>query len=293
MLVSMKELLADAQAGGYAVGAFNSPNFEALTAIIEAAEETGKGIILQHADTHYPLMPLETIAPAMVDMAKKAKVPVCVHLDHSRSIEDCVKAISLGFTSVMFDASNASYEENVAQTALICRLAHNIGVTVEAELGHILQSDVGVGKAGEQETLDSFESVDDVYTSPELAKDFVERTGVDALAISFGNVHGVFKVMPKLDLDRIKLIKDAIDTPLVMHGGSGLTEEEYRTAIKNGIRKINYYTYMSVLGGKAVKEYIENKKEDETLFYHELPLVATKVMKESVKDAIKLFSLEV
>ncbi len=293
MLVSMKELLADAQEKGYAVGAFNSPNFEALNAIIAAAEETGKGIILQHADTHYPLMPLETIAPVMVDRAKKAKVPVCVHLDHSKSIEDCIKAISLGFTSVMFDASSLSYEENIAQTALICRLAHNIGVTVEAELGHILQSDVGVGKAGEQETLDSFDGEEDVYTDPDLAKEFVERTGVDALAISFGNVHGIFKVMPKLDLDRIKLIKEKIDIPFVMHGGSGLSTEEMQTAIRNGIRKVNYYTYMSLAAGKAVKEFIENIPEGENIFFHDFPLIATESMKQDVIEAIKIFSLEV
>lgn len=293
MLVSLKELMADAEEKGYAVGAFNAVSFESLRAIIAAAEETGKGVILNHAEVHFPLMPLEVIAPIMVDMAKKAKVPVCVHLDHGQSLETCMKAIQLGFTSVMLDVSGADYEENVAQTALMCRLAHSVGVTVEAELGHIFQSDIGVGEAGEQETLDSFESAEDVYTDPDLAKDFVERTGVDALAIAFGTAHGVYKIKPKLDLDRIKMIKEKINVPFVMHGGSGLTKEEFQTSIRNGIRKINYYTYMALAGGKAIKEFIESKGEGENVFYHDIPGIAMEAMKENVKEAINIFSLEV
>ena len=293
MLVSMTELMKDAEEKGYAVGAFNAVNLEALTAIIAAAEETGKGVILNHAEVHFPLMPIETIAPIMVDMAKKAKVPVCVHLDHGQSLETCMKAIQLGFTSVMLDVSGDDYEANVEQTALMCRLAHSVGVTVEAELGHIFQSDIGVGEAGEQETLDSFASAEDVYTDPDMAKDFVERTGVDALAIAFGTAHGVYQVKPKLDLDRIKMIKEKINVPFVMHGGSGLTKEEFQTAIRNGIRKINYYTYMSLAGGKAVKEFIDSKAEGDNVFYHDIPLIAIEAMKENVKEAINIFSLEV
>ncbi len=293
MLVSLKELMKDAEEKGYAVGAFNAVSFESLRAIIAAAEETGKGVILNHAEVHFPIMPLEVIAPVMVDMAKKAKVPVCVHLDHGNSLETCMKAIQLGFTSVMLDVSGDDYEENVAQTALMCRLAHSVGVTVEAELGHIFQSDIGVGEAGEQETLDSFESAEDVYTDPDLAKDFVERTGVDALAIAFGTAHGVYKIKPKLDLDRIKLIKEKIDVPFVMHGGSGLTKEEFQTAIRNGIRKINYYTYMALAGGEAIREFIESKPEGTNVFYHDIPGIAMEAMKENVKEAINIFSLEV
>ena len=293
MLVSLNELMKDAEEKGYAYGAFNAVNFESLTAIIEAAEEMGTGVILNHAEVHFPLMPLETIGPVMVEAAKKASVPVCVHLDHGESLETCMKAIRLGFSSVMLDVSGDDYEKNVRETSLICRLAHSVGVSVEAELGHIFQSDIGVGKAGEQETLESFESADDVYTDPELAKDFVERTGVDALAIAFGTAHGVYKVKPKLDLERIKMIKEKINVPFVMHGGSGLTKEEFQTAIKNGIRKINYYTYMSLAGGKAVKEYINSKADGENIFYHDIPLIAIKAMKENVKEAMKIFSLEV
>lgn len=293
MLVSLKELMKDACEKGYAVGAFNTPNLESVIAVIQAAEETGRGVILNHAEVHFPLIPLEDIAPIMIKYAKEASVPVCVHLDHGSSLETCMKAIRLGFTSVMLDASATDYEENVKDTALICRLAHSVGVTVEAELGHIFASDNGLGSVREQETLDSYDSPDDVYTSPDLAKDFVTRTGVDALAIAFGTVHGIYQKKPKLDLDRIKLIKEKIDVPFVMHGGSGLSKEEFQTAIRNGIRKINYYTYMTLAGGKAVKEALDKRGEGESVFFHDIPLIAIRAMKEDVINAIKIFSLEI
>ncbi len=293
MLVSLKELMKDACEKGYAVGAFNTPNLESVIAVIKAAEETGKGVILNYAEVHFPLISLEDIGPIMIKYAKEASVPVCVHLDHGNSLETCMKAIRLGFTSVMLDASATDYEANVRDTALICRLAHSVGVTVEAELGHIFASDNGLGAIKEQETLDSYESEDDVYTDPDLAKDFVERTGVDVLAIAFGTVHGVYQKKPKLDLDRIKLIKEKIDVPFVMHGGSGLSKEEFQTAIRNGIRKINYYTYMTLAGGKAVKEALDKVNNGENVFYHDIPLIATEAMKENVANAIKIFSLEV
>ena len=293
MLVSLFELMQDAEEKGYAVGAFNATNYESAVAVIKAAEETGQGIVFNWAEVHAPLISMEEVAPLMLSMAKQAKVPVCVHLDHGSSIESCLKAIRLGFTSVMLDASSADYETNVRDTALICRLAHSVGVTVEAELGHIFSSDIGVGVVSEQETLENFESVDDVYTDPDTAKDFVERTGVDVLAVAFGTAHGIYQKKPKLDLDRIKMIREKINIPLVMHGGSGLTKEEFQTAIKNGIRKINYYTYMSLAGAKAVKEYIENNSPDKPLFYHDLPLIAMDAMKENVKEAINIFSLKV
>ena len=293
MLVSLKELMADANEKGYAVGAFNATSYESLTAIIAAAEETGKGVILNHAEVHSSIIPIEEIGPIMVEYAKKASVPICVHLDHGTSIESCMNAIRLGFTSVMLDASGEDYEANVRDTALICRLAHSVGVTVEAELGHIFSSDIGVGESKEQETLDSFESADDVYTNPDTAKDFVERTGVDALAIAFGTAHGVYQTKPKLDLDRITMIKEKIDVPFVMHGGSGLTKEEFQTAIKNGIRKINYYTYMALAGGKAVKDAMDKAEANSNIFFHDIPKIGYEAMKQDIINAIKIFSLEV
>lgn len=204
MLVSLKEVFEDAEGKGYAVGAFNATNLESVIAIIRAAEETGKPVILNYAEVHAPLIAIDEMGPIMLQYAKAASIPVCVHLDHGSSLESCMKAIRLGFTSVMLDASSADYEVNVKDTALITKLAHSIGVTVEAELGHVFSSDIGVGEAPvESETVDSFENVEDVYTDPDMAKDFVERTGVDALAIAFGTAHGVYTKKPVLDLDML------------------------------------------------------------------------------------------
>ena len=294
MLVSLKELMKDAEKGGYAVGAFNVSNLESLMAIMQAAEETGRGVILNYAEVHAPFLSMEQAALIMLDAAKKAKVPVCVHLDHGSSMESCIQAIRLGFTSVMLDASAEDYETNVRETKEIVRLAHSVGVTVEAELGHIFSSDMGLAESPkEAETLESFDSAEDVYTDPATAKDFVERTGVDVLAIAFGTTHGIYTKKPKLDLERITKIKEAIDIPFVMHGGSGLSKEEFQTAIRNGIRKINYYTYMTLAGGRAVKEALDQKSPDENIFFHDIPMIAVEAIKENVKEAIQVFGMEV
>lgn len=294
MLVSLKELMEDAEKGGYAVGAFNVSNLESLMAIMQAAEETGRGVILNYAEVHAPFLSMEQAALIMLDAAKKAKVPVCVHLDHGSSMESCIQAIRLGFTSVMLDASAEDYETNVRETKEIVRLAHSVGVTVEAELGHIFSSDMGLAESPkEAETLESFDSAEDVYTDPATAKDFVERTGVDVLAIAFGTTHGIYTKKPKLDLERITKIKEAIDIPFVMHGGSGLSKEEFQTAIRNGIRKINYYTYMTLAGGRAVKEALDQKAPDENVFFHDISMIAVEAMKENVKEAIQVFGMEV
>ena len=294
MLVSLKELMKAASEGGYAVGAFNVSNLESLMAIMKAAEETGHGVILNYAEVHAPFLSMEQAAVIMLDAARNASVPVCVHLDHGSSMEACIRAIRLGFTSVMLDASAEDYETNVRATDQIVRLAHSVGVTVEAELGHIFSSNMGLAESPEEaETLDSYESADDVYTDPATAKDFVERTEVDVLAIAFGTTHGIYTKKPVLDLDRITKIRQAIDIPFVMHGGSGLSKEEFQTAIQNGIRKINYYTYMTLAGGKAVKEAMDQKGADENVFFHDIPMIAVRAMKENVKQAIRVFSMEV
>lgn len=289
MLVSLKPLMEYAQKRGIAIGAFNCPNLESVIAIIKAAEATKTPVILNYAEVHSDLIAMEDIAPIMLRYAKKAEVPVCVHLDHGQSIESCMKAIRLGFTSVMIDASSSDYNENLQITKEVTRLAHSIDVTVEAELGHIFASEIGLGEGGIVETSDSFSDLNDIYTDPMTAKDFVEKTQVDVLAIAFGTSHGIYTKKPVLDLDRIKEIKKAIDVPFVMHGGSGLSTEEFQTAIKNGVRKINYYTYMTLAGGEAVKNALQGK-EEEKVFFHDIPLIAQEAMKNNVIEAITTFN---
>lgn len=289
MLVTLKEIMEIAEERGIAVGAFNGTTLEGLTAILEAAEEMDTPVIIQHAQVHDAVIPMEIVGPIMIDMAKKAKVPVCVHLDHGVTFERCMQALRLGFTSVMIDASAEDYEENVKLTAKVVEIAHSMGASVEAELGHILVSEEGAEEGG---ITQSNVNPDDCYTDPDTAKDFVERTGVDALAIAFGTAHGVYVTKPVLDLDRITEIKKKIDIPFVMHGGSGVSEAEFKTAIKNGIRKINYYTYMAMAGADAVLELTEGKTREDHLQFHDLSMAAKKGMKENVKEAMRIFLLK-
>lgn len=291
MLVSLHDVMKIAERDKIAIGAFNVPNWESAAAIIGAAEETDMPVVLQYAPVHAQFLSMEDAAEIMLYFAKKIKVPVCVHLDHGDGFERCMQAIRLGFTSVMIDASARPYEENVATTAEVVRASHAVGVSVEAEVGHIFTSVTGSAEGPAKiETKDSFADVDDVYTRPETAKDFKEKTNVDALAIAFGTSHGIYVAKPVLDLDRITAIKKAVDMPFVMHGGSGLSKEEFQTAIRNGIRKINYYTYMTMSGGKAVKAQTDRIKADDHVFFHDIPGIATQAMKEDVKQAIRIFN---
>ncbi|MEK5522155.1 class II fructose-bisphosphate aldolase [Heyndrickxia sp. FSL W8-0423] len=291
MLVTLKELLADAKEKKYAVGSFNTPNLETARAVIAAAEELNVPVIIAHAEVHNDLISLDVMGPIMVQLAKQAKVPVCVHLDHGSSFDACVKAMHLGFTSVMYDASAKSFEENVNETKEIVKIAHSLGVSVEAELGHIFTSSIGGGEGRGPLGAEDFNSLDDAYTNPDLAKEFVERTQVDALAIAFGTTHGVYLTKPELDLNRITEVKNKIDIPFVMHGGSGLSEAEFKEAINNGITKINYFTYMTMAGGKSVVDFVQDMKEkNETVFFHDIALVAEAGIKENVKEALRVFT---
>lgn len=288
MLVELKEILNQAKKEKKAVGAFNGTTLEAIRGIIQAAEEMDCPVILQHAQSHDDLIDLEEIGPVMKYYAQRAKVPVALHLDHGASFDRCVQALALGFTSVMYDASAKSFEDNVKETAEIVKIAHAVGASVEAELGHIFTSAVVQGEGGDSsDGKDDYENLDDIYTDPQVAKDFVQKTGVDCLAVAFGTTHGVYLTEPKLDLPRVAKIRDATGVPLVMHGGSGVSDADYKVAIENGICKVNYYTYMNTAGGKASKGYWQD--ESKPLFYDSMSLAATEAIKEDVKKAIKVF----
>lgn len=273
MLVTLKEICEIAEQRKISIGSFNTPNMTSLKAIIGAAEELNEPVIIMHAQVHEEmgLCRMDEIAPVMLMFAKAAKVPVCVHLDHGTDLDYVKHGIDLGFTSVMYDGSALPNEENIANTKEAVAYAKKKGVSVEAEIGSMGAREGG-GEGGES-----------VYTDPDMAVDFVKATGIDALACAFGTVHGFYLKTPKLDFERLEKIDSLIDIPLVMHGGSGVSEEDYRKVIKRGIRKINYYTYMSKAGGAAVsnKEYAQ---------FHDVLLDAEKAMKEDVKRAITIFS---
>lgn len=226
----MKDLLKEAQKSDYAVGSFSVANMEMILGVIKAAEETNSPIILQIAEVRLNHSPLSVIGPAMLAAAKNAKVPVAVHLDHGTTLECIKKALELGFTSVMFDGSHLPLEENIAQTKRVVEMAKPYGAAVEAEIGCVGGSEDG--------------SVDIAIncTSPEQAKKFYAETGVDALAIAIGNAHGNYKETPHLRFDILNEVHNSVDVPLVLHGGTGISEEDLIRCRKNGIKKINIAT---------------------------------------------------
>ena len=279
MLATLKEVCAIAEKEHMAVGSFNTPNTESLWAVLDAAEALNVPVIIAHAQCHDYAAPLDKIAPLMVTAAKNAKVPVCVHLDHGEDFDYCKRAIAHGFTSVMIDCSTLPYEENVKGTAEVVKYAHEHGVDVEAELGALPAREGGVGE--------SAANPEDLYTKPDLVPDFLERTGADALAIAFGTAHGIYKTKPVLNMDIINKVREKTNVPLVMHGGSGISHEEYREVIRRGVTKINYYTYMSYAGYAAAKARIE---KEEAGFYHDLALDAEKAMYENILTTLNVFS---
>lgn len=279
MLASLKEVLAEGKKRKIAIGSFNTPNLESLLAVLGAAEELGVPVIVAHAQCHESVSPLDKIGRVMVELAKAAAVPVCVHLDHGEDAGYCRRAIVLGFTSVMIDHSTLPYEENVAGTKEVVSYAHAHGVDVEAELGRLPQREGGGAPTAERP--------EDLYTNPDLVNDYTDRTGVDALAIAFGTAHGIYRVKPVLNMDIISEVRRRTDIPLVMHGGSGISPEEYREVIRRGISKINYYTYMSYAGYAAAKTQVEQAP---TGFYHDLALRAEVAMKENALATLRVFS---
>jgi len=254
MLVNLNEVLLPARQKKYGVGLFNTVNLEMARGVLQAAETVGTPVIIGTAEVLLPYGPLEELSYFLLPMAKKAAVPVVVHYDHGLTYEKCVEALRLGFSSIMYDCSTDSYEENVRKVADITALAHSYGATVEAELGHV----------GDNEGAGQLNDPTAYYTDPVQAKDFVEKTKVDALAIAVGSAHGTYKLPPKLDFARIAAIRDTIPTPLVLHGGSGLTDEDFRRAIANGISKINIFTDINVAQAGAAKVALENGAEDMT-----------------------------
>lgn len=278
MIASLKEVIAISRKNGRAVGSFNTPNLECLLAVLGAAEKLNVPVIIAHAQCHESVSPIQKIGPVMVELAKRASVPVCVHLDHGENFDYCKQAIALGFTSVMIDYSTLSYEDNVKGTAEVAAYAHARGVDVEAELGALPQREGGGESAADPTAL---------YTKPELVPDFLARTGVDALAIAFGTAHGIYKTTPVLNLDIIDEVRKKTDIPLVMHGGSGISHEVYRDVIRRGVNKINYYTYMSYAGYAAAKELTQTNP---TGFFHDMALTAQKAMEENALTTLKVFS---
>lgn len=272
MLVNLIDVLKKAQEGHYGVGLFNTTDTDMLEAAIAAAEELRSPIIIGTAEVLLPNGELKLIAPSILAAANRATVPVVMHFDHGLTFDRCMEALQLGFSSIMFDGSLGDTEENLKQTAEIVKIAHSFGASVEGEIGHV----------GEAATNDG--AVSDMYTTPEEAKAFVEATGVDALAVAIGTAHGAYKTKPQLDIERLKEIRATIDTPLVLHGGSGLSDDDFRNTVREGIAKVNIFTDLCVAGNEAMKEGLEKG-----LSYLEIRNLKVEKIKEVVKNKILLF----
>jgi len=273
-LVNLAELLKPANEQKYAVGAFDVFSIEMASAVIRAAEETKSPVILAYVEAFDTLVSMESYVAFLRRLAEDASVPVCIHLDHATNLEIIQRAVRCGFSSVMIDASDKSFEENIAATAEVVGICKPLGISVESELGHVS------GNEG------MYADDTGVYTEVESAKEFVDRTGVDALAVAIGTIHGVYKSTPVLSFDRCAQIKSATNNlPLVIHGGSGLSDEDFRKVIAAGINKVNIFTDLTI----AAMEYLTNDEITNKTHYFSASMQVTEVIKQATIAKLQRF----
>ena len=268
-LVTTKEILKKAQEGKYAVGAFNVENMEMVMAVIESAEELNSPVIMQTTPSTVKYASFDYYLSNVSSAAKKSKVPVAMHLDHGSSFDLAMQALRSGYTSIMIDGSHSIFEDNIEITKRVVDACKPSNIPVEAELGKV---------GGKEDDLDGGCGG---YTDPKEAKEFVERTNVDSLAVAIGTAHGVYEGIPKLDLDRLSEISELVDIPLVLHGASGLSEEAIKDSISRGICKVNFATELRIAYTEGVKKTLEENPEIID------PKKYGKVAMENVKDLVK------
>ena len=270
MLVNLNTVLKKAQAEHYAVGLFNTIDTDMLEAAIAAAEEMRSPIIIGTAEVLLPYGELKLIAPSVIAAARRASVPVVVHYDHGLTFDRCIEALQLGFSSIMFDGSAGAADENMKNARELVKIAHAMGASVEGEIGHV----------GDASATDSA----DQYTTPDEARHFIAETGVDALAVAIGTAHGAYKTKPKLDILRLQQIRSAVDTPLVLHGGSGLSDDDFRSTVREGISKINIFTDLCTAGAQAMREAAASGAD-----YLKTRTMRVEAIREAVRRKILLF----
>ena len=275
MLVNMNDVLYPAKKGKYAVGLFNAVNLELARGIIAAAENSQSPVIMGTAEVLLPYGPLEEVSYYLIPMAKKANVPVVIHLDHGLTFETVDKALELGFTSVMLDASTLPFEENIARVKAVVEKARKYGATVEAELGLVGGSEDGSCDHGIR------------CTDPDDAVVYARETGIDALAVAIGNAHGNYPVAPTLAFDVLEKIHEKVDIPLVLHGGSGITDKDFQRAISLGIRKVNIATASFNSLTAHVEKYMESTDKHNFFDLNEAMVQGTY---ENVKRHILVFN---
>ena len=281
VLVNTKDMVQKAKEGHYAVGSFNVTDIEMVRGIVKAAENENSPVIIQFAELHDKYVPLDVIGPVMLNVAKKATVPVAVHFDHGETFDNIVRAIRLGFTSVMIDASGDDFDTNLARTKEIVKIAKPLGVSVEAELGPM-------NREGGGDEVD-YKDLNKTYTDPQEAKKFIDESGIDMLAIAYGTVHGVYTQTPHLSFERLKEISDLVNFPLVVHGASGLKDEEYRKSVENGICKINYYPEMVHRVALGVQKKLEEGDANKQMFISDASIWETEMVEKEIRERLRVF----
>ncbi len=282
MLVTLNDILPRAKREKFAVGLFNTINLEMAKGVIAAAEELQAPAIIGTAEVLLPYAELEELSYFLKPMAEKAKVPIVLHFDHGLSEARIKQAIELGFSSIMYDCSTYSFDENIAKVAEMVKFCHSRGVSVEAEIGH-----VGSNEGSAEADTETKHSDDSIYTDPMQAKFFAEQTHCDALAVAIGSSHGAYKSTPKLDFERLQKISNLIETPLVLHGGSGLSDQDFQTCISNGICKVNIFTDINCAAlDAAVANYRKGKGISDVL--NDI----TEAIKQATMAKMRLFSCE-
>lgn len=277
MLVDMGDMLRHAHANGYAIGAFDLVSLDFLQAIIAGAESQSAPVILSLAESHYAYFDPELIMPAVRTAAERAEVPVAIHLDHGSSLEAAIRGINQGFNGVMVDASTRPLEENIALTRAVVEMAHGCGVPVEGELGYV------AGVEGEDAERHPGEVI---YTSPDEAEHYVRDTDVDFLAVSIGTVHGRMRGEPRLDFERLAAIDERLSIPLVIHGGTGLSDSQFRRLVENGVAKINYFTALTDAAGSAIRS---NAQDSHNRSYTDLTRSIQNAIRTEVERCIALW----
>ena len=286
MLVNLRDICAIAEQSGMAVGSFNAPSLEAVRATIDAAEQTGYPVILSHAEGHEPFAPLDVIGPTMVTLAERSSALVCVHLDHCEHLSYMRRALEMGFTGAMYDGSMEPYEVNVANSQRAAAMCRGYDCGLECELGSMGTRENGAGH-------DNDHVSEAVYTDPDQAEDFVRETDLDILACSFGTVHGIYKGEPHLSFDVLREIRGRVGLPLVMHGGSGVSNADYAHAIDAGIRKVNYFTYGAKFAGESACKAIAGLRAHDAkaiVYWQDLTVAAYERLREDFTSVIRVFA---
>lgn len=283
MLINLRDICALAEERTIALAAFNTPSLEAARAALDAAEELDVPVIIQHAACHEEFAPLEVLGPTLVALAERSQAQVCVHLDHCESLSYLHRALEMGFSGAMYDGSALPYDRNVALSRAAADMCAPYNCGLECELGTLGPREQGLST--DETTAQA------IYTDPDLAADFVTQTGLDALACSFGTVHGLYKGEPCLSFETLEEITERVAVPLVMHGGSGVSDADYVRAIDKGIRKINYYTYGVKYAADAVGEMVQHATTSEqVLYWHDMTTCAYERMRKDFRRVMATFA---